>query len=251
MNFKLITCEVFRHEILDCIKKTKNTVDIEFIAKGIHDLDRAGMQDRIMRSIHRADHKGFDAILLGYGLCNTWIYGLYADRTQLVIPRSHDCIGILMGNKQKYLDYFFDNPGTYFQSVGWMENTKNEESIKKRSLQRLYGMDIPEEKLRDTYGEDNIQYLNDAMDQTKHYSNMAFIETDVDQEHKYSKQAKEKANKNEWSFDKIKGSKILLQRLVNGDWPSSEFLIVNSKETVKRSMDDDLIYARPSPTPVQ
>jgi len=168
MNLKLISCDVFKHEILHCISKTNNNIDAEFIKKGIHDLNSEGMQNRIVKSIKKADGKGFEAILLGYGLCNTWVYGLVAKKTPLVIPRSHDCIGILLGSKQKYLDYYFENPGTYFQSIGWMENTENEPSIKKRSLQKLYGMDIPKEELIDKYGEGNANYLNNAMDQTKH-----------------------------------------------------------------------------------
>ncbi len=250
MNFKLISCEVFKRELLDCIDKTKNSIDAEFIAKGIHDLNPEGMQKRIMKSIRQADQKGFDAILLGYGLCNTWIYGLHAKKTPIVIPRSHDCIGILMGSKRKYLDYFFNKPGTYFQSVGWMENTDNDESIKKKSLQRLYGMDIPQEELIANYGKENVQYLNDAMDQTKHYSNIAFIETGVDLKGLYSKQAKEKANNNQWSFDKVTGNKKLLKQLINGDWPDTKFLYIHPGSVVQKTIDDDLIRAVPGPASV-
>ena len=245
MNFKLISCEVFKRELLDCIYKTKNSIDAEFIAKGIHDLHREGMQKRIVKSIQQADEKGFDAILLGYGLCNTWIYGLSAKKTPLVIPRSHDCIGILMGSKRKYLDYFFNNPGTYFQSVGWMDNTDNDESIKKKSLQRLYGMDIPKDELIANYGENNAQYLIDAMVQTKHYSNIVFIETGIDPKGLYSKRVQEKAINKRWSFDKVTGSKKLLQKLINGNWPNSEFLYIQPGAVVQQSIDDDLIHAVP------
>ena len=94
MNFKLISCEVFKHELLHCINKSNNNIDTEFIAKGIHDLNSKGMQNRIVKSIQKADQKRFDAILLGYGLCNTWIYGLVAHKTPLIVPRIHDCIGV-------------------------------------------------------------------------------------------------------------------------------------------------------------
>ena len=156
MNFKLISCEVFKHELLHCINKSNNNIDTEFIAKGIHDLNSKGMQNRIVKSIQKADQKRFDAILLGYGLCNTWIYGLVAHKTPLIVPRIHDCIGVLLGSKQKYLDYYFENPGTYYQSVGWMENTENKPIIKKRSLQRLYGMDMPQDELKAQFGEENL-----------------------------------------------------------------------------------------------
>ena len=243
MNLKLISCEVFKHEFLHCISKTNNNIDTEFIKKGIHDLNSEGMRNRIVKSIKKADGKGFEAILLGYGLCNTWVYGLVANKTPLVIPRSHDCIGILLGSKQKYLDYYFENPGTYFQSVGWMENTENEPSIKKRSLQKLYGMDISQDELKTLYGEENLDYLNDALDQTKHYSNMAFIDTGLDSHKNYQKQAKSKADNNYWGFEVLKGNRKLLQQLVNGIWPESEFLVVNSGTMVQQSINEDLVTA--------
>ena len=160
-----------------------------------------------------------------------------------MIPRSHDCIGILLGSKQKYLDYYFENPGTYFQSVGWMENTENEPSIKKRSLQKLYGMDISQDELKTLYGEENLDYLNDALDQTKHYSNMAFIDTGLDSHKNYQKQAKSKADNNYWGFEVLKGNRKLLQQLVNGIWPESEFLVVNSGTMVQQSINEDLVTA--------
>ena len=241
MNLKLISCEVFKHEFLHCISKTNNNIDVEFIKKGIHDLNSEGMQNRIVKSIKKADGKGFEAILLGYGLCNTWVYGLVANKTPLVIPRSHDCIGILLGSKQKYLDYYFENPGTYFQSVGWMENTENEPSIKKRSLQKLYGIDMSQEEIKSKYGEENLDYLNDALDQTKHYSNMAFIDTGMDSDYHFQNHAKSKAEKNKWTFDVLKGNINLLQNLVNGHWSDSEFLIINPGAVVQQSIDEDLV----------
>ncbi len=245
MNFKLISCEVFKHELLHCINKSNNNIDTEFIAKGIHDLNSKGMQNRIVKSIQKADQKRFDAILLGYGLCNTWIYGLVAYKTPLIVPRIHDCIGVLLGSKQKYLDYYFETPGTYYQSVGWMENTENKPTIKKRSLQRLYGMDMSQDELKAQFGEENLDYLSDAMDQTKHYSNMAFIDTGLDSQHNYQKKAMAKAEIKNWSFDVLKGSKKLLQQLINGNWSESEFLIIKPGEVVKQSIDKDLIKALP------
>ncbi len=250
MNFKLISCEVFKHELLHCINKSNNNIDTEFIAKGIHDLNSKGMQNRIVKSIQKADQKRFDAILLGYGLCNTWIYGLVAHKTPLIVPRIHDCIGVLLGSKQKYLDYYFENPGTYYQSVGWMENTENKPIIKKRSLQRLYGMDMPQDELKAQFGEENLDYLNNAMDQTKHYSNMAFIDTGTDSNKYYLKMAKTKAVQNKWKFDVVKGNTGLLQRFVSGSWSDSEFLVVKPGSIVKQSINNDLIHAKPVVIPV-
>ena len=65
---------------------------------------------------------GYDAILLGYALCGRGTEGLRAGKTQLVLPRAHDCIGLLMGSRQRYQAYFDTHPGVYFRSPGWVEN---------------------------------------------------------------------------------------------------------------------------------
>ena len=124
-----------------------------------------------------------------------------------------------------------------------MENTENEPSSKKRSLQKLYGMDISQDELKAQYGEENLDYLNDALDQTKHYSNMAFIDTGLDSHKNYQKQAKSKADNNYWGFEVLKGNRKLLQQLVNGIWPESEFLVVNSGTMVQQSINEDLVTA--------
>ena len=91
--------------------------------------------------------------------------------------------------------------------------------------------------------EENLDYLNDALDQTKHYSNMAFIDTGLDSLKNYQKQAKSKADNNYWGFEVLKGNRKLLQQLVNGIWPESEFLVVNSGTMVQQSINEDLVTA--------
>jgi len=60
-------------------------------------------------------------VLVGYGLCGTGLVGLEAGRHTLVIPRTHDCIAILLGSHQEYLRAIGENPGTYYLTKGWLE----------------------------------------------------------------------------------------------------------------------------------
>jgi hypothetical protein len=61
-------------------------------------------------------------VLLGYGLCGTGIVGLQAGRHTLVIPRTHDCIAILLGSHREYMRAIGENPGTYYLTKGWLES---------------------------------------------------------------------------------------------------------------------------------
>ncbi len=60
-------------------------------------------------------------ILLGYGLCGNGLVGLRAGGHTLVIPRVHDCMSILLGSHQRYLEETSRHPGTYYLSKGWLE----------------------------------------------------------------------------------------------------------------------------------
>ncbi|MDP6510079.1 MAG: DUF1638 domain-containing protein [Dehalococcoidia bacterium] len=60
-------------------------------------------------------------VLLGYGLCGNGLVGLRAGEHKLVIPRVDDCISILLGSRQRYLEETSRQPGTYYLSKGWLE----------------------------------------------------------------------------------------------------------------------------------
>ena len=120
MHLKLIACQVFTREFEHILARSPHAVDLEIIPMGLHSLGiemRPHLQDRI----DAADPLGYDAVLLGYALCGRGTDGLRAGRTQLVLPRSHDCIGVLMGDRHRYEDYFAQHPGVYYRSPGWVE----------------------------------------------------------------------------------------------------------------------------------
>ena len=69
-----------------CINKTNNNIDAEFIAKGIHDLNSKGMQNRIVKCIQKVDQKKFDAILLGTAFAIHGYMGCLLEKRHLSFP---------------------------------------------------------------------------------------------------------------------------------------------------------------------
>ena len=105
--------------------------------------------------------EGYDAILLGYALCGRGTEGLRAGKTQIVLPRAHDCIGLLMGSRSRYQTYFDTHPGVYFRSPGWLENQGPGELLQpaNSSKQNTLGERRSREELIAQYGEENGNYL--------------------------------------------------------------------------------------------
>ena len=242
MRLKLITCEIFYREFCSVIAQSPNTVDMEFLPKGLHDIGSEGMRERIQAVVDRVDDPRFEAVLLGYGLCNNGIVGLTARKYPLVIPRAHDCITLFLGSGQRYLDYFNSQPGVYFKTSGWIERGKADGELSQLSVGKVLGVGQDYADLVARYGEDNAKYLwSELGDLTKNYSQITYIEMGVGPREAFEREAREEAAKRGWKFEKLAGDLGIIQRLVDGIWDEKEFLVVPPGRQVAADYSGGLI----------
>lgn len=245
MKLKLISCEVFFREFCHVVARSPHQIDLEFIPKGLHDIGQVPMRDRLQGVIDRVDGSGYDAILLGYGLCNFGIAGLRAPTIPLIVPRAHDCMTLFFGSQQRYLENFHSNPGTYYLTTGWMERGEPSGEFKQLSIQHQAGMDRTFEELVELYGEDNARYLMEQLgDQTRHYTRIAFIEMGIEPNESFHRGAEERARKRNLTFERLQGDMRLFYDLVNGNWDEREFLIVPPGQSIGVSRDGQKIFAQ-------
>jgi hypothetical protein len=66
--------------------------------------------------------------------------GLTARTIPLVFPRAHVCITLFFGNKERYLEYFYANPGVYFKTTGWIERGDGLAQFGPQTVQQQAGM---------------------------------------------------------------------------------------------------------------
>ena len=124
MKLKLISCEIFFREMEFLLEQSPHEIDVEFLQKGLHDIPTEEMLKRIQAQVDAASEQDYDAIILGYALCNNGLVGLKARNTKLILTRAHDCITLFFGSRQRYREYFYANPGTYFKTTGWIERNQ-------------------------------------------------------------------------------------------------------------------------------
>ena len=125
MKLKLICCEVFLREACLILSNSPHTIDPEFTPKGSHDNPaqlRKLLQDKINSIPSSA---GYDAVLLGYGICGNATAGLTAGSVPLIIPRAHDCCTILLGSRERFVECFQKNLSAEWSSAGYMERGEN------------------------------------------------------------------------------------------------------------------------------
>jgi hypothetical protein len=250
VRLKLVACEILYREFCWAVARSPNRVDVTFMPKGLHDLGQAGMFTRLREALAQLDLDGYDALLLGYGLCNNGIVGLEARQIPLVVPRAHDCITLFFGSKERYLEYFFSHPGVYFKTTGWIERGETLEQLRPQSVQRRTGLDMTFEEMVARYGEDNARYLWEQLQLfTRRYHCLAFIEMGIEPDDRFERQVREEARKRGWQFEKIQGDLRLIRQLVDGEWNPKDFLVGPPGYRIAPSFDETILKAEPVPAP--
>ncbi|WP_168442050.1 DUF1638 domain-containing protein [Pontiella desulfatans] len=227
------------------LEQSPHEIEVEFLQKGLHDIPTEEMLKRIQAQVDAASEHDYDAILLGYGLCNNGLVGLKARDIQLVLPRAHDCITLFLGSRQRYREYFDANPGTYFKTTGWIERDEVADELKPLSIPNQTGMDMTYEELVEQYGEDNAEFLWEELCNTeRNYSQITFVEMGVEPDDRFEKIAQEEAASKNWNYEKVAGNLTLIQRLLNGNWNEEDFLTVPPNATISADHSEQIVKLR-------
>lgn len=193
----VISCKVFQ-PLLEKHLTEEMADQVTFMDYGLH-----RVPDQLTQTVQDA----IDAveepslIVLGYGLCGNGLKGIKSRQHTLIIPRTDDCIAILLGSYQEYIQEFDATPGTYYLTKGWLES--GSDPLKEY---REY-----EEK----YGQEDATWIMDQ--QYQHYERLAFIAHDDEDLVKYRPQAQEVAAYcQRWGmrYEEILGSDTYIRRLV-------------------------------------
>jgi hypothetical protein len=161
----------------------------------------------------------------------------------VAIPRAHDCIGMLLGSARRYLGELTAQPGTYFQSAGWLTAAK----VRQPDFTFGPNSNVTREHLAARYGEEEALYLMEQIESfTRHYGRLAYIATPVAGAAERELEAQVLAEKQHWEFARLEGDLGWLRRLLAGDWAEDEFLVVEPGQRVVLTTDERLIAAEPA-----
>ena len=247
-RFKFIGCEILYREACSLAASSPHRVDVEFLLKGLHDVPREDMLQKLQAVVDAVDPQaGYEAVLLGYARCNDGLVGLKARQIPLVIPRAHDCIAFFFGSRAKYNDYFYQHPGTYFLTTGWMERNTFEDgkysrpAYGKEGVMSKLGLTESYEQMVAKYGQDNADYLVESLGGwLKNYSRSLYLEMGVCDEQPLIDQARQQAAERNWEFELRPGDWSLLRKLFLGLW-DVDFLVVPPGGTIVAKNDDDVL----------
>ena len=246
-RYCLIACEVFHREFCRLAAEAPAVVDLHFLPQGLHDIESTDMARRVQTSIDAADGKDYDAVLLGYALCNNGIVGVEARSCPLIVPRAHDCITLFLGSRERYREMFDGRPGTYYLTTGWLERDASGPDGAGQPKMSLMGLDrTPEEYIR-AYGEENARFIMEMMTGgLQYYTDLVYIDMGEGDRLGHVSLARTRADERGWSFRTVSGSWDLLASLVTGVWDEKQFLTVPPGHRIIARYDDGIIAAEPA-----
>ena len=130
----ILACPVFR-AWLEANLPGPVAERVSFLDEGLH-ARPAGLRQAIQTAVDGMRQPSL--VALAYGLCGNGLHGVRAGIHTLLIPRSHDCIAILLGSNAAYRTQMDGEPGTYFLSPGWIRSGRNPLD-EFRAYERKYG----------------------------------------------------------------------------------------------------------------
>jgi len=209
----VVACQVFQ-DLLENLLPDDLAEQVTFMDYGLH---------RVPNKMTWTLQDALDAIetpslvVLGYGLCGNGLNGLKAGRHTLLIPRTDDCIAILLGSRQAYRREFDAEPGTYYLSKGWLESGSNPLNEYREYAEK--------------YGPEDAAWIMDQ--QYQHYRRLVLVAHSPEDLEKYRPQAREVADYcAQWGmrYEEILGSDAYIRRLVeaatNPEEAGDDFVIV-------------------------
>ncbi|MEE9612492.1 MAG: DUF1638 domain-containing protein, partial [Desulfatiglandales bacterium] len=157
----IVACQVVEPE-LEWVRRGNSHVEIRYIDQGLHRTPK-NMADFVQEQIDQA--VGYATqMVLAYGLCSNGIVGVTARKQGLIVPRSHDCIGLLLGSPAAYKKAFEERPGTYYLTPGWVAEKKDP-------------LGIVEYEYEPKFGRETSMWVME--EELKHYTHIALINTGV------------------------------------------------------------------------
>ncbi len=248
MRLLLIACDVVARPVYLCAARSPHVVDIVLFKRGLHN-EPVTLRARLQEAIDAAS-PGYDAIVLGYGLCGGATAGIVARDVPVVLPRAHDCITLFLGARERYEAEVSGSPATYWYVADQLERNDGYRAGSSVGLGVGGDTDDDMEAIRadyvTRYGEDNADYLMEIMGAWKtHYGRAAFVGLGVIDEAPAMAEAREQADRRGWAFASIEGSMVLLRKLIDGDW-ADDMLVVRPGERLAMSYDADVVKAVPA-----
>ncbi|OHD80273.1 MAG: hypothetical protein A3J97_09610 [Spirochaetes bacterium RIFOXYC1_FULL_54_7] len=225
-------------EVSIMINQSPNTIFPVFTELGAHE-QSAVLHAQIQSAIDGAEGKGFDHILLGYGLCGNALNDIRSRSLPMIAIRAHDCCTVFLGSRQRFKEIFGNELSSTWSSAGYLE--RGNDYIHRTDTGKLLGLDRGYDDFVKEYGEENARYIWETLHPEEKNKTLVFIDTEETASLGHRESCKKRAIEEGKSFSYIKGDTRLLKALVDGHWMDEEFLRIEPGHRINALYDEQFI----------
>jgi len=231
LRLRIICCDVLEEEMVFLKSNTEHELDFEYTKKSEHEKPDE-LNERIQAIINNS--KGYDAILLGYGLCGNALLGINARDTRLVVPRAHDCCTLFLGSRERFNAIFEDRESMGWGSTGYCR--KEGQYLRNSDTGSIIGYDKTYDEYVTEYGKENADFIWQSLHPDWKSNEVMWINIPETFDKKvYDEFVKEAESDNKKVFTET-GSMELLRKFVTGVW-DDDFLVVEPGSSVQAIYD--------------
>lgn len=209
----IIACKTIENELLAAMKQMDCHFPVLWLESGLHNWPDK-LRARIQELLDLCQE--YDTVLLAMSFCGNSVVGLKTGAYQLVIPRSDDCITLLLGSCSRRKDI----KATFFLTEGWLKGEMNLWKEYQTCLAR--------------YGEKRGKRIFSVM--LAHYINLALLDTGCFDRAALEQQVKEIAATLGLEYMYLDGTLDHLKQLLTGPWEEERFVLVPPNSMVTAEM---------------
>jgi hypothetical protein len=204
---------------LDALAGDRDDIEICYLDQNMHERPDQ-MPAVIQAEIDQVEARAH-AIVLGYGLCSNGIAGIKAPRQGLIVPRVHDCITLFLGSRAAYERVFYEQPGTYYLTPGWVEERKDPLGYMESTYVPRMGREKAEWGIRE---------------ELKNYTRIVMIDTQSADMGPLRKIARENATFLGKNYEEIPGRQDYFKSILFGPYPDADFIHLKPGEIMQQEM---------------
>ncbi len=167
-SYLLLACDVFLEEIA-ALDSPPPAREIRWFPMGLHD-QPSELRRRLENELANLSDE-IEEVRLLYGLCGGGLDGVRAGRQRLRVPRTPDCIALLLGSSEKHARIQRENLGTYFFAPGWIREKRVPGPDRWNHMRTEYARRYPDDAER---VEELLEVDREAFG---HYNKAVFIQT--------------------------------------------------------------------------
>lgn len=210
MNNMIIACQTLQDELNKVMLETECQYPITWVDSEYH-IDPDKLRNKLQEEIDQVTQ--IENIFLVYGSCGNGLVGLQASTANLIIPRTDDCISMVLSQRGQE---FQRHKQTYFFTKGWMDGSK--------SLIKEYSHTL------ERYGPKRAKRIFDQM--LKHYRHLMLIDTGAYILEDIQEQVTELAQNLDLELVVAKGELWWLRQLLEGPYDEN-FCVISKGESVQ------------------